>query len=216
MYGPEGAAERLVDWLTTRIPAHLATLTAQHDDGIALPPPVTVAAQERGPLALEDWPSVFVLPQRLVTLDVLDTERTGAEDYRATYTLDVLAWVRGDGYAHTDTLRKRYALAVRMALLERKQLTAVPGYGAPAPASAADVVVTPSSIREDYSDVLVDDASQTIAGVVTTVDVTVLERLPGAAPLGTVQTTPTPTLEPLPMPTTDGDTVTIPVHPALA
>lgn len=215
MYGPEGAAERLVTWLTARLPIHLAALAERYDDGIPLPPPVTVAAQERGPLALEDWPSVFVLPQRLVTLDLADTEHTGAEDYVATYALEVLAWVRAQSYAETDTVRKRYALAVRMALLERKQLTAAPSYGLPAPATDADVVVRPSSIREDYSDVLVDDASQTIAGVVTNVDVTVLERLPGGVPLGTVETI-APTVQPLPPKPFANDTVTVPIHPALA
>lgn len=197
MQGPEHAADRLTGWLTDRIPAQLRALEARLDVA-PIADPAQVLAHERGPIGIEDWPSVFVLPLRLERLALVDAEADGSELYRATYAIRVLAWVRADGYAATDTLRKRYALAVREALLERKSLELRPGVWTGNP--DGDLTVDPTSIREDYSDVLTDDAARTIAGVDTTVAVTVLEHVAAPADLGTVL---------------DTDVTPLPPHPAL-
>ena len=152
-----------------------------------------VLDHEVGPLGVEDWPSVFVLPLRQEGMRLTDVLEDASEVYRVTYAVRVLAWVRADSYATTDQLRKRYALAIRETLLERKGLDPDTGV----------TVVDPASIREDYSDVMVDAASRTIAGVDVTVNLIVTEVLGGPPTLGTVldaEVTPEP----------------LPPHPALS
>lgn len=183
MQGPEGAAARAAGWLTARIPARLRLLETRLGlEANSLANPAQVLDHERGPIAVEDWPAVYVLPLRLEGLTLVDVEEDAGETYRATYALRVLAWVRADSYATTDALRKRYALAIREALLERKALKVAESTYVGDP--DADLAVNPDSIREDYSDVLVDDAKRTIAGVDVTVTVTVTERIAGPAGLG--------------------------------
>ncbi|MEG1971480.1 MAG: hypothetical protein RR101_15320, partial [Burkholderiaceae bacterium] len=130
--------------------------------------------------AIEDWPSVFVLPQRASDFTLVDVLPDAGQIYRVTYRVQVLAWVRHTGgYQHTDDLRKRYALAIREALLARVSL------GDPAQVPA-EFVIAPGTLAESYSDVIVDE-SRTIAGVSTEVDVVVAEALATVPTLGTVQ-----------------------------
>jgi len=201
MHGPEDVAQRAVDWLYGRIPARLRILEERLElEPLSLPDPAQVLGHERGPLGLEDWPSVFVLPQRLTAAELVDVEDDGAEQYRNTYRVRILAWVRAsgdgatDGYAATNALRNRYTLAIREALLERKSLKLPGSLVAGDPDS--DLAVDPNSIREDYSP-LIDDEGRTIAGVTIDVDLTVRELLPPPPPLGTA------------------DDVLVDVHPAL-
>lgn len=204
MIGPEGCADHTVAWLAERIPARLRVLETRYQLAAGtLPDPVLVAAQERGQLAIEDWPSVFVLPQRTRSQRLTEVRPDGSEVYRVRYMLRILSWVRSDGYATTDQLRKRYVLAVREALLERKQLAPAPTYGdGDFGTQVSDVVVVPESMREDYSDVMTDEAGRTIAAAFIDVDVDVEEVLDGPAALGTVETT-------------EVDTAALPPHPAL-
>ena len=187
MLGPEGAAERLTAWLTTAIPARLRKLETRYElEPATLPDPALLVDHDTGPLGLEDWPAVLVLPQRLDSLGYVDTVPAG-ELYRATYALELLEWLRAEDYATTDELRRRYVLATREALLERKQAQAAPAYGEQA---AGTFTVDPSSIREDYSPVLTDEARRTLAGVRITVNVVVVELLDGPAPMGNVNNPP--------------------------
>lgn len=199
MLGPEGAARHAVTWLAERIPARLRVLEQRYDlEPGQLADPVQVLDHEVGPLGVEDWPSVFVLPLRQDGMALVDVRDDASEVYRVTYAIRVLAWVRAEDYAATDQLRKRYALAIRECLLERKTLSPAPTYGSgDFGASSEDNVVDPASIREDYSDVLVDEARRTIAGVDVTVNLIVTEVLDGPAALGTVEdvdVTPHPAL----------------------
>ena len=191
MLGPEGAARHAVTWLAARIPARLRVLEARYstpEAPVVLPDPVRVLDHEVGPLGVEDWPSVFVLPLRQEGMTLIDVREDASEVYRVIYAIRVLAWVRAEDYAATDQLRKRYALAIRECLLERKTLTPAPTYGSGEyGASSEDNVVDPTSIREDYSDVLVDEARRTIAGVDVTVNLIVTEVLDGPTALGTVE-----------------------------
>lgn len=187
MQGPEGAATRAAGWLTTAIPRRLRILETRYGlDPNTIGDPDHVLAHERGPLGVEEWPAVYVLPQRLDRLELVDVDADGGETYRCTYALRVLAWVRAEDYATTDLLRKRYVLAIREALLERKALKVADSVYVGDP--DADLAVDPSSLREDYSEVLADDAGRTIAGAWLDVNVTVTEALPGPAPLGTADT----------------------------
>lgn len=196
MIGPEGAADLAVAWLTSRLPTRLRILESRYElDANSLPDPAQIAGQERGPLSLEDWPSVFVLPQGTRSQRLTEV-REATEVYTVRYRLRVLVWVRADSYPTTDQLRKRYVLAVREALLERKQLAA-------AGAVEVDASVVPDTMREDYSDVMTDEAARTIAGAFIDVDVDIEEYLAPPPPLGVVATPP------------EVDTAALPPHPAL-
>lgn len=212
MLGPEGAGDRVTAWLTARLPARLRALElALGLEAGSLPNPALVAGHDTGPLGLEDWPAVIVLPGRLEGLTLVDHATDGAEVYRSAYAIEVLGWLRADDYKTTDDLRKRYVLAIREALLERKQLATRQAYGAPAPADAGTFAVDPESIREDYGPVVTDEARRTIAGVRLDVTVTVVEELGAPAPMGTV-TTATVTATPQAL----GDPVeNVVLHPGL-
>lgn len=210
MLGPEGAAELARSWLAERIPARLRILEARYstdDVDVTLPDPAHVLAHEVGPIGIEDWPSVYVLPQRMTGMTAVDVREDASEVYRVTYSVRALGWLRAQDYATTDQLRKRYALAIREALLERKTLTPAETYGSGDYGTNEDTVVDPFSIREDYSEVFTDQAKRTIAGVLVDFNLIVVETLDGPAPLGTL-------LEPVEVQET-GDTAAIPPHPAL-
>lgn len=185
MQGPEGAAARAAEWLYGRIPARLRIIEERLElDPLSIPDPAQVLAHERGPIGIEDWPSVFVLPTRTVRMTLVDVEEGGAETYNVTYAMQVLAWVRADGYEETNALRLRYALAIREALLERKTLTLATGVVLGNPET--DLAVDPNSITENYSPLMTDDAARTIAAVDTAVTITVREELAAPPALGEV------------------------------
>lgn len=209
MYGPEDTARRVTAWLALRIPARLRILEARLDverpdtKPHRLSDPAQVLDHERGPIGLEDWPSVFVLPQELTASQLVDVLDGGAEEYLNTYRVQVLAWVRANGFEATSNLRLRYALAIREALLERKSLTLPSGTVVGDP--DWDVSVDPRSLRESYSP-LIDDEGRTIAGVTTNVAVTVRERV---APFNTYGP-----LAGVDVDVTADDTLALPAHPA--
>lgn len=220
MNGPEGAALLLRDRIAERLPARLRLLETRLGlEANTLPDPARVLAAETGPLALEDWPSVYVLPQRTTGLALVDVHAGADEAYRITYALRLVGWLRGDTYAGTDTLRKRYALALREVLLERKGLRGLDEYAAGTYGAGEyggdddpiETVIRPETIREGYSEVFTDDAKRTIAGVVVDLELDVTETLPAPTPYGDPD-------EPNTIDVTvalDGDTASIPPHPAL-
>ncbi len=209
MDGPEFAAKHAVTWLTTRIPARLRVLEERYDlPPNSLPDPAKVLDHARGPIAIEDWPSVYVLPQRMNGMRLVEVRPDAAEVYQLTYPVRIICWVRSEGYQATDLLRKRYALAIREALLERKQLSPAATYGTGSYGSpGADVVIDPLSIAEDYSDVINDEAAaRTIAGAWVDVNMLVTEVLDGPPVLGEADTVEV---------VADGDTAILPPHPGL-
>lgn len=189
MNGPEVAADRTAGWLKQRVPARLRIIEERYDlRANSLPNPGSVESNETGPIALEDWPAIYVLPQRLNGLLLVDVREDGSELYQADYAIRVLVWVRADTYESTSKLRFRYTLAVREALLERKQLAAPATYGSgDLGAPVSDIAVKPETIREDYSDVI-KDANRTIAGTFLDLGILVAETLDGPAPLGNANT----------------------------
>lgn len=207
MIGPEGAGAITAAWLLSRLPARLAIIEARLElEPGSLATPSLVEDHETGPIALEEWPAVYVLPQRVTDVRLIE-HADGAEDYRVTYAVRILMWVRATSHGDTDLLRKRYALATREALLERKQLSPPPGYLEPGYGDDTSIVtVNPATIREDYSGLVDTDSAATIAGAWLDVELAFTETLEGAEPLGqaaTIELSET------------GDTAGIPLHPGL-
>lgn len=205
MIGSEGAGALAAAWLMGALPARLRLMETRLDLPVnSLVDPSLVADHETGPIAIEQWPAVYVLPQKMSGLKLVDVEDGGGETYRVTYPVRFLAWLRADDYGTTDLLRKRYALAIREALLIRKQLTPAPQYLDDRYGQDTSIVtVNPATIREDYSGMVDQIASGTIAGVAVDVDLAFTETLAGAAPLGHVSTA------------VETDTQHLPPHPGL-
>lgn len=188
MIGSEGVGQAVAAWLEYRLPGRLRILEARLGlpDGHLVDPSL-IEDHETGPIALEQWPAVYALPQRMSDIKVVETAE-GDQTYRVTYSVRILAWVRSGDYGTTDLLRKRYALAIREALLERRQLTAAPDYAGPGWGDhMAAVTINPTTIRENYSDLVDETAGGTIAGSYVDVDVVFTETLEGADPLGRVE-----------------------------
>lgn len=183
MEGLEGIGQRVSAYLADVIPTRLDELAIR----LGVDPmahPTGVLAQETGPLAVERWPLIYVLPRRMRRLEFAELTDDGTELYLGTYDVEVLAWVRADGYAATDQLRKRYGLAIREALLARRSLT-----GTVDEAVTAQLTTEPGTLVEDASDVFTGEAGATIAGISLRLDVTALEALaPTPGPLGTADT----------------------------
>lgn len=199
MGGPEAAAARIAAWLAATVPERLQAHTTVGNVGWGeadeYPPPALVLDHDAGPIPTEDWPAIIVLPQTSTSMRFVGIEPDDADVYEVGYRVRVLAWVRGRDHADTSHIRFGYLVAIREALLQRKQAATV---------AAADGLFTvdPGSLREDYSDVMTDDAGRTIAGVYVDVDVLQVETVDTGPPIGTAEAI-------------DADTRTIPPHPAL-
>lgn len=185
MKGAEGAADLVATWFGTALPDRCARIRARLNlPPEAFPPPALIAPHEHGPLALEEWPAVLVVPRALADMRLADTVDDGTELYLCGYQLRILCWVRGESVGETDLLRKRLTLAVRETLLSRKQLTPLPRYGS-GPygggqygigVGGPDTAVRPTTIREDYSQLFTDGRhGAVIAGSWVDVQVAVLE-----------------------------------------
>jgi hypothetical protein len=188
--GPDGAAGQLTAVLKDLVPARLARIrVAQGVDPEDLPDPMLFVDHDHGPLALEEWPAILVLPQNMVGMTRVDVIEGGREVYQVTYAVRILCWVRHHTWAGTDLMRRRYVTAVREALLDRRNLTASTGaFGASdAGLLNGQVAVAPSTIRESYSDVFTDANGQTIAAASTDVNIMAIE-LTDATSLGTADT----------------------------
>jgi hypothetical protein len=207
MRGPEAAAELTAAWLGSRIPARLRILEAERGlTANAIGDPAIVVPYDRLRLGLEEWPAVLVVGQALRKLSPAEVLEDGREAYVATYALRVFVWVRGEDELDTDQLRKRYVLAVREALLERRTMTSssTGGRRIVDPVAAPAIAVNPLSIGESYSDLALDDVG-TLAGAWLDVDVDVPEFLSAPAGYGQLLN---------PVVTANADTATIPPHPA--
>lgn len=201
MQGPEAAGGRVATWLRDRMPTKLRQIEARlsaDDAPVVIVDPAQVLDHETGPIPIESWPAIYCMPQRTRRTQLVDVDTDGTETYRVTYTVQVLMWVRADSYEETDALRKRYVLAVRECLLDRKTL-ALPGVVMP-PAA-----VVPDSLVENYGPVDVDEG-RTIAGAELLVDVILLEVLAGPEPRGVANDFEV---------TATSDTAAVPPHPAL-
>jgi hypothetical protein len=170
MLGPEDTAERVTAWLAPRLPDRLDAIAVRRGDAPGtIGAPARVLSHDRTTLALEDYPAVLVMPQLMRSATPLESTDAGML-YLCTYDVRVEWWVRGATDEAVDTLRRRYALAIRELLLERQSLT-VRG-----DATAGAFAVVPTTVRESYSDVLTDDVS-TLASGALNVDVRVAEEL---------------------------------------
>ena len=168
MTGPEDVAETIRAHLAAAVPVRLAAIRAVvAADEATLPDPALVAAQERDLLNLGEWPAIFVVVQRLARLRRIDGPNDdGTMDYLADYPVRVFMFLRAAGYVEVDTLRKRYARAVREALFTAQDTTRI----------------DEASYVESYSDVGVDDAKRSIAGAWAEVTVSVVETMPAPLP----------------------------------
>lgn len=208
MIGPEGAAEALTSYLAARLPDKLAAIRARLDVGEVVPDPAVVEAHDRYRLGVEEYPAVLVVVDTLSSFTVTGRGDDGSEQYVARHPFRAFVWVRAQDDRAADLLRKRYVLAVREVLLERR---AVVDYrrdvnGTILHASSSTAVVDPLTLTEDYGPVAMDEAGGTLAPAFVSLDVLIGEQLDPPPPLGVMNTYAI---------TGNVDTVGVPPHPAL-
>lgn len=191
MLGATHLTTRTAAWLADEVPRQLATIrTTTGTPARLLPDPLRVIGHDVRELGIDEWPALVVTPATMGGMSRVDVNPDGGETYAVTYSATVYAWVRGDTYADTTRARDAYALAIRSALLTRKQLTAATAFGQLPP--GATVWVKPETIREDYAPVT-DDGARTIAAVRVDVDVVQVETWDGPTVLNTTDTARTST-----------------------
>ncbi|WP_288797848.1 hypothetical protein [uncultured Arsenicicoccus sp.] len=214
MRGIHAAATRAAEWLAAEVPTALDRIRISEAlDPADLPSPEHVWGHDINQLGIDDWPAVLVVPGQQRGMQYLDALDDGGELYAVTYSLIIYGWVRAEDYEATARIRDRYGLAIREALLTRKQMSAARAWDDPTPRTA-DAWVKPETIREDYGPPT-SDGRRTIAGVEVRLDITVIEQLSGPTVLGDAAAPVTKTVTPEPT-STGGDTRTLPPHPALA
>jgi hypothetical protein len=157
-------------------------------DPADLPDVAVVYAHELGHIPLEEWPAVMVVGQALDRMTRDDVAADGTY-WLCTYRIRVYVWARGDGFGHTDLVRKRLTLAVREVLMQLRKVT-------------GNAQLDDSTMAESYSDLDVDQADATIGGAYLEFQLVVREVLGTVPTKGVVET---PVI----------DTGTLPPHPAL-
>lgn len=190
MDGLEGACELVADRLRTALPAKTEELRDRLSvaDPVDLPDVAVVYPHEIAPIPLEEWPAVMVVGQTLERMTRDDVEAIGTH-WLCTYRIRVYVWSRGEGFAHTDRIRKRLTLATREVLMQLRKVT-------------GRAQLDDSSMGESYSDLDVDQADATIGGAYLEFLLVVQEVL-GTVPTKGVFETPVI------------DTASLPPHPAL-
>lgn len=207
MLGPEGASLAIATLLEDYLPAKVDELAARLEV-TRLPlaarralVPKLVAPFDVLDLPVDCYPAVLVVAQTLTRLERVDVEQdstdAGQARYRARYPLRVIEWVRavdtdlrpGRRGAATDQARKRLILATREVLLDHQALTVTigdtpdlePDDDGYRPGVTLDVAIDETTLREDYSPLLVDGDGP-VAGAWVDLEVTVDELVPAATP----------------------------------
>lgn len=148
--GPEGLRERINDRLAAVLPGVLATLEAEL--GLAageLAQPSVLEPVETRLLAIERFPAILVT---LIDAPLVRVEDWGPPlELRIETIARLLAFARGTSYEAAGTARDRYMLAIRRAVLGRRDF------------AGPDVAVMVETYRESYSEVGNDTSKRSIA-----------------------------------------------------
>ena len=179
MSGPEAAAETLAAYLRAVFPLHLAAMRAAETlTPTDVPDPKLVSSADLPELGIEHWPALVVVPERLLDLAVADYAPDMRPRTEARYQMAVEGYVRAQGFEATGRLTRRYATALRSALLTSR--TARPAGVAWGPESPR---IDVRSIREEYSPTVEISRGRTIGSFRTVFDLTQAE-MPYILPVG--------------------------------
>lgn len=190
MRGPAGVRAQITGFLRTNLAGHLvAAREAWGLDAAALPLPVNEPTEpkrdayfDREPSALDRWPMVAVTSGR-VAQRAVDFASDFSEVFSSSCPIRVYSWVNAEGRDDAQVMRDNFATAVRVAVL------ADPKFG-----TSGDLLLTPSTLVIDFSDVSKVKGDRFVAGSYVGFDVTFAETLtyrlahPGAPPRDTVST----------------------------
>jgi hypothetical protein len=188
--GLESACQLVAQRLRTALPAKTEEMRGRLSvaDPADLPDVAVVYDHELGHIPLEEWPAVMVVGQTLERMTRDDVKADGTY-WLCTYRIRVYVWARGEGFGHTDRIRKRLTLAVREVLMQLRKVT-------------GNAQLDDSSMGESYSDLDVDQADATVGGAYLEFLLVVQEVLGTVPTKGVVET---PVI----------DTAFLPPHPAL-
>lgn len=187
MRGPEDAIAVVMARLEA-MPAKLAALAIRLGvDPATLPAPALILDVDQP--EIDSWPALTCVEREIPRVDELDrgVDDGVAQEWRVAYGLRVYGWVRGQEFADTATLRRRYVLALLELLLESPSL-----------GDAVGARFAPSSLRFNFTDVGVDATSaRSIAALYVDLEVTLDEVLafPAIAQAATATATVHPALQ---------------------
>lgn len=190
MRGPAGVRAQITGFLRANLAAHLvAAREAWGLEEAALPLPVNEPTEpkrdayfDREPTALDRWPMVAVTSGR-VAQRATDFATDFDEVYRSSCPIRVYSWVNAAGRDDAQVMRDNFATAIRVALLSNVML-----------GTSGDLLLAPSSLVIDFSDVSKVKGDRFVAGSYVGFDATFDETLtyrlahPGAPPRDTVST----------------------------
>lgn len=171
MLGAEGVSSAIIQKIRDNAEGKIAQLRARYGAAAdVLPMPAALYTTDQDVLSIENYPAIIC-----TTVDT--TGRIGnrqlssdgeVDVYQYKYRMRVFVYVTGHDYTDTDLLRKRFVLALREILLTNLILVDEAGQYA---------LMEPNSVKESYSDVASNAASQLLAGAYLELEVTTAESL---------------------------------------
>lgn len=190
MRGPVGVRTQVTTYLREVLEDHLAAVRAAWELTEAQLPaptndpddPKADAYLNREPSALDRWPLVAVTSGR-VSQRAVDFAADFSQVYRSTCPIRIYSWVNAAGRDDAQEMRDNFATAIRVAVLANVQL-----------GTSGDLLLSPSTLVIDASDVSKVKGDRYVAGSYVGFDVTFVETLtdrlahPGAQPRDTVST----------------------------
>lgn len=201
VFGADDAAATLAAFLRVAVPAMLTNDRTARSLSLAdLPDPKLITSSELPEIPVDSWPAIVAVPERVEQVRAVGYGETGHLEYDVQYRVAVECYVRAQGFEATGRMNRRYAAAVRAALLANRTLK-LPQWSAARPRIDAESYV------EEYTPTFEASRGRTIASSRATFTLRQLEAtvLPDA---GQVATTHIDTVR-------VGPTSPMPVHPAL-
>lgn len=182
MIGPESATQTLAAFLASQVPLYLAALRVLYPTE-TLPDPRLVSTADLAEIGAEHWPALIVAPDQMITNDARGHSQQSRPVFTVTYRMSIEGYVRADTYEATGTLVRRYASAVRSALVTSPRLR-LPGQ----PWQGTYPRILVESITEEYAPVFEPSRGRTVGSFRTTVNLSQQETPLLPASLGDVAT----------------------------
>ena len=158
MMGPELAATSVANYLRWAVPVHLDRIRAsQNLDINSLPGVKLVTAADLGAdlrIGPSSFPALSVLPEQLSSIQPVEIHPGNLSTYQADYTMAIEGYVAAQEPEQAGLVNRRFAAAVRSALLSTPSLRKTPEVTVP---GTPKVLI--DTIAEEYSPVLPENQS---------------------------------------------------------
>lgn len=176
MLGAETVMKALADRMDEALPDVLADMREKRGlDVFELPDPARTIPYQPDVVTLGEWPCIFTQHTMIDQLDQeLTTPETGVlyETFQFRYTCRVYALLRSDSQTRVEQMGQRYEEALRVCVLQRKDIT-------PTNIETGEsIMINPVKVKTEPWDIMPDDSNRFITAVYVEVPVYTDEIVP--------------------------------------